>query len=79
MGVPSSSRFRNAAAAVGGDGVDNGAEEVAVDVEGIRLFRAGVDTPDTNDPRERSGWVPADWTEMSPRALRAADMGSTAK
>ena len=42
-------------AAFGGEGVDNKADEAAVELEGLRKFLAGVEKPDTSEPRERSG------------------------
>ena len=51
----SSSRFRVKSAALGGEGVDRGAEDVAVEDEGIRPVRAGVENPEAKEPSERSG------------------------
>lgn len=50
------------------------AEEVAVDEDGMRVLRAGVENVETNEPRERSGWVKADWFEVSPLFAREMDM-----
>ena len=47
---------------------------VAVDVEGIRSARPGVEKVDVNEHREMSGTVPADCVDVSPRALSAADI-----
>ena len=41
-------------AAVGGEGVPSGADEVAVDPEGWRRFLPGVEKPEANEPSMRS-------------------------
>jgi hypothetical protein len=74
----SSTRLRKLAGTCsGGEGVESGAEEGAVvwdDTEGTLWFLPGVEIPDTNEPRERSGSVMADCEDESARALSAADM-----
>ncbi|KAI0823798.1 hypothetical protein BC628DRAFT_479470 [Trametes gibbosa] len=76
-GVASSARLFANVNPLGGDGVDSGPDEtavVAVDVDGIRRFRAGVENVEVNEPREMSGTVPADCVDVSARALSAADI-----
>lgn len=41
--------------------------------EGTRGL-AGVEKPDAKEPRERSGWVPRDWMDVSGRMFSAADI-----
>lgn len=60
-------------AAVGGDGVANGADDVAVEPDGARRARPGVENPETIEPRESSGCVPIDCIDVSARFI-AADM-----
>lgn len=59
--------------------MDSGADEGAVDVDGIRrlLGRAGVDIPEPSEPNDMSaGMDPKDWfsNDVSGRVLRAADI-----
>ncbi len=51
---------------------------VPVDADGMRSFRAGVENVEFSDPSEMSGTVIEDCAEVSARALRAADIASTA-
>lgn len=76
LGVGSSSRLLVNWAAVGGEGVEINAEDVAVEVDGTLKFLAGVENPDTSDPSERSGWVPVDCIDVSARFI-AADILKT--
>lgn len=77
-GVASSAlRRENDDNALGGDGVESGADEGAVvwdDDEGIRSFLAGVENAEPNELKEKSGWVPMDWADVSGRLLSAADI-----
>ena len=62
-GVGSSSLRRVNCAALGGDGVDNGADDVAVEPEACRRFRPGVEKPEANEGSERSSSLPLDRNE----------------
>lgn len=54
-----------------------GTEDCAVEreePEGTRRCLAGVENPDTREPRETSGWVPLDAEERSGWVASAADI-----
>jgi hypothetical protein len=52
-------------------GVPRGAEDVPEEVLAGRMRSEKLDA---SEPRDRSGWVPADMAEVSPSALSAADI-----
>jgi hypothetical protein len=52
-------------------GVPRGADDVPEEVLAGRMRSEKLDA---REPRDRSGWVPADMAEVSPSALSAADM-----
>ena len=61
-------------AAVGGEGVARGPIDAASEPETCLSGLPGVEKPDTNEPKERSSWVPFDWREVSAARFSAADM-----
>jgi len=76
---PWSSFLLDKGGAVGGEGVDIGAEDGAVvcdEAEGTRSALAGVEKSEVREPSDRSGWVPADCEDVSRCVFKASDMSS---
>ena len=75
MGVPSPSLLR-AIVSAAGEGVDRGADDGAVvpdEVDAALSSFAGVGML-VEKERDKSGCVPADWLDVSARAVKAADI-----